>query len=229
MKQTTFYRKSEEFFDYVIAKYAVGVRFVLRHQTMTLLVTLGTFLLTVYLFLIVPKGFFPQQDTGVHVRQYRRGPGRVGSRRWRRMQDRVARIVLAGSLPWTPIGSFVGGGGGGFRPVNNGRLFSSRSSHSAVRKGARGMRFIARLRRKLAEVHGHHPVPAGRSRTSASVVGVQSRRSTNTHYSRRDCWTRSITGLRGWWNQLQKSLDIGRCEPAICNCADCQANVRHRS
>src|ERR1700686_840246 len=56
-EQTTFYRKSEEFSDYVIAKYAVGVRFVLRHQTMTLLVTLGTFLLTVYLFLIVPKGF----------------------------------------------------------------------------------------------------------------------------------------------------------------------------
>ena len=40
-EQTTFYRKSEEFFEYVIAKYAVGVRFVLRHQTMTLLVTLG--------------------------------------------------------------------------------------------------------------------------------------------------------------------------------------------
>ncbi|HTD96410.1 MAG TPA: efflux RND transporter permease subunit, partial [Edaphobacter sp.] len=54
-EQNAFYRKSEEFFDYVIAKYAVGVRFVLRHQTMTLLVTLGTFLLTVYLFLIVPK------------------------------------------------------------------------------------------------------------------------------------------------------------------------------
>src|SRR5215468_2739269 len=51
-EQSTFYRKSEEFFDYVIAKYAVGVRFVLRHQTMTLLVTLGTFVLTLYLFLI---------------------------------------------------------------------------------------------------------------------------------------------------------------------------------
>src|ERR1700677_4423588 len=64
-EQGTFYKKSEEFFEYVIAKYAVGVRFVLRHQVMTLLVTLATFGLTVYLFLIVPKGFFPVQDTGV--------------------------------------------------------------------------------------------------------------------------------------------------------------------
>jgi len=64
-EQGAFYRKSEEFFEYVIAQYAVGVRFVLRHQTATLLVTLGTFLLTLYLYVIVPKGFFPVQDTGV--------------------------------------------------------------------------------------------------------------------------------------------------------------------
>src|SRR5580693_138086 len=64
-EQNAFYRKSEEFFEYVIAKYSIGVRWVLRHQTFTLLVTLATFALTVYLFLIVPKGFFPVQDTGV--------------------------------------------------------------------------------------------------------------------------------------------------------------------
>ena len=60
-----FYKVSEDFFNWVIAKYAVGVRFVLRHQTMTLLVTLGTFVLTLYMYKIVPKGFFPVQDTGV--------------------------------------------------------------------------------------------------------------------------------------------------------------------
>jgi multidrug efflux pump len=64
-KQTRFYKKSEEFFEYVIARYGAGVRFVLRHQTITLLVTLATFLLTVFLYIIVPKGFFPVQDTGV--------------------------------------------------------------------------------------------------------------------------------------------------------------------
>ena len=64
-QQTKFYKKSEEFFEYVIARYGTGVRFVLRHQTMTLLVTLATFLLTLVLYVIVPKGFFPVQDTGV--------------------------------------------------------------------------------------------------------------------------------------------------------------------
>jgi multidrug efflux pump len=60
-----FYKVSEDFFNWVIAKYAVGVRFVLRHQTITLFVTLGTFILTLYMYKVVPKGFFPVQDTGV--------------------------------------------------------------------------------------------------------------------------------------------------------------------
>ncbi len=64
-EQNLFYRKSEEFFESIIAQYGVGVRFVLRHQTITLLVTLATFVLTVYLYIVVPKGFFPVQDTGV--------------------------------------------------------------------------------------------------------------------------------------------------------------------
>ena len=64
-EQGWFYRKSEDFFEYVIAKYGTGVRWVLRHQVLTLLVTLATFGLTLYLYMIVPKGFFPVQDTGV--------------------------------------------------------------------------------------------------------------------------------------------------------------------
>jgi len=64
-QQGRLYRKSEEFFEYVIARYATGVRFVLRHQVLTLIVTAATFLLTIYLYIIVPKGFFPVQDTGV--------------------------------------------------------------------------------------------------------------------------------------------------------------------
>ena len=83
-----FDRKSEEFFDYVIAKYAVGVRWVVRHQTLTLLVTLATFILTVFLYIIVPKGFFPVQDTGVVLESQRLGRRLVfpawlpGSRNW---------------------------------------------------------------------------------------------------------------------------------------------------
>jgi len=45
-------------------EYAGGLRWVLRHQALMLCVVLGTMALNVYLFMIVPKGFFPQQDTG---------------------------------------------------------------------------------------------------------------------------------------------------------------------
>src|SRR6185312_13640369 len=64
-EQNAFYRKSEEWFEYVIAKYGVGVRWVLAHQTLTLLITAATFVLTLVLYIVVPKGFFPVQDTGV--------------------------------------------------------------------------------------------------------------------------------------------------------------------
>ena len=64
-EQGAFYRKSEEWFDWVIAKYGVGVQWVLRHQTFTLLVTLATLVITLWLYVVVPKGFFPSQDTGV--------------------------------------------------------------------------------------------------------------------------------------------------------------------
>ena len=59
------YKKSEDFFNYVVDKYSVGVRWVLRHQTLTLMVTLATFVLTLLMYMWVPKGFFPVQDTGV--------------------------------------------------------------------------------------------------------------------------------------------------------------------
>jgi multidrug efflux pump len=62
-----FYRKSEEWFNWVIERYGRGVKWVLAHQTFTLLVTAATFILTLFLYIIVPKGFFPVQDTGVLI------------------------------------------------------------------------------------------------------------------------------------------------------------------
>ena len=60
-----FYRKSEEFFNCVIGFYGRTLQFVLRYRFTTLLVTIGTLVLTSVLYIIVPKGFFPVQDTGV--------------------------------------------------------------------------------------------------------------------------------------------------------------------
>ncbi len=60
-----FYRVSERFFEWVIARYDTTLRWVLRHQPLTLVVTVATLVATLWLYIIVPKGFFPVQDTGV--------------------------------------------------------------------------------------------------------------------------------------------------------------------
>ena len=64
-EQTWFYRKSEDVFNSVIAFYGRTLRFVLRFRTITLLITIATLAGTILLYIYVPKGFFPVQDTGV--------------------------------------------------------------------------------------------------------------------------------------------------------------------
>src|SRR6202158_1925435 len=59
-----FYRASEWGFDHLLGGYKRGLDWVLRHQPLTLAVTIATACLSVYLYILVPKGFFPQQDTG---------------------------------------------------------------------------------------------------------------------------------------------------------------------
>jgi multidrug efflux pump len=63
--ETWFYRKSENVFNAVIAFYGRTLKFVLRFRTVTLLITLATLVGTILLYVYVPKGFFPVQDTGV--------------------------------------------------------------------------------------------------------------------------------------------------------------------
>jgi multidrug efflux pump len=63
--ETWFYRKSENVFNAVIAFYGRTLKFVLRFRTITLLITLATLVGTILLYVYVPKGFFPVQDTGV--------------------------------------------------------------------------------------------------------------------------------------------------------------------
>ena len=92
-EQNAFYNKSEQFFEYVIARYGVGVRWVLRHQVLTLLVTAATFALTLYLYIIVPKGFFPVQDTGVLL-AITEAPQSISFGAMAERQQLVANIIL---------------------------------------------------------------------------------------------------------------------------------------
>src|SRR6202522_1267152 len=63
--QGRFYQASERVFESLIGFYGRTLKVVLRFQTLTLLVALGTLVLTIYLYIVIPKGFFPVQDTGV--------------------------------------------------------------------------------------------------------------------------------------------------------------------
>ena len=65
VRENAFQRKTREWFDRLIDGYAVLLRYVLDHQTATLLVALGTLALTAWLYIVIPKGFFPVQDTGL--------------------------------------------------------------------------------------------------------------------------------------------------------------------
>ena len=62
--QSRFYKSTENFYNRVIEFYGRTLRFVLKHQTTTLFVTVGTLALTLFLYVVAPKGFFPVQDTG---------------------------------------------------------------------------------------------------------------------------------------------------------------------
>src|SRR5712691_4994078 len=147
--QTAFYRKSGEFFDYVIAKYGVGVRWVLRHQTLTLLVTLGTFLLTVYLFLIVPKGFFPVQDTGVLL-GITEAPQTISFGAMSARQQALARVILQ-DKDVESVSSFIGIDGTN-STLNSGRIQINLKDRELRTSSA--LEVIQRLEPQVAKVDG---------------------------------------------------------------------------
>ena len=148
-EQNAFYRKSEEFFEYVIAKYGGGVRFVLRHQTATLLVTLATFILTVYLYIIVPKGFFPVQDTGVLL-GITEAPETISFAGMGARQQSLAREILK-DPDVESVSSFIGIDGTNMT-LNSGRIQINLKDREQRTTSASDV--IRRLEPQLARVEG---------------------------------------------------------------------------
>src|SRR4030088_855916 len=116
-KRNVFYRWSEWFFERLLATYTHSLRWVLAHQPVTLLVTILVACLSVYLYIIVPKGFFPQQDTG-------RIMGSVQAAQdisFQAMRDKMEHYV--GIVTKDPAVSSVVGFAGGNTASNQGRFF----------------------------------------------------------------------------------------------------------
>ena len=103
----------------MIAFYGRTLKFVLRFQTVTLLVAVATLLLTVYLYIIIPKGFFPIQDTGV-IQGISQAPPAIGSKAMAEKQMELTKAVLADPAVES-VSSFIGADGTN-TTLNSGRM-----------------------------------------------------------------------------------------------------------
>ncbi|WFS01208.1 efflux RND transporter permease subunit [Rhizobium tumorigenes] len=113
------YRAGEAFFDWLLSLYARSLARVLRHPYVTLTVFLGTVVLTGYLFFIIPKGFFPEQDTGFIAGQSQASPD-ISYTEMAKLQERVSAIILKDPAVYS-VFMDVGGGNGG-NALNQGHV-----------------------------------------------------------------------------------------------------------
>ena len=142
------YRISERGFDGVLNVYEAGLKIVLRHRFITLMVMLGTIVLTGYFYVVIPKGFFPQQDTGLIIGLSEAAQDISYSAMLQRQQAVIEAVLEDPAV--ASVGSGIGAGGGN-TTVNTGRMFialkpnNQRPSVDQV---------IQRLRTRLARIQG---------------------------------------------------------------------------
>jgi len=146
------YRASERAFQWMHGEYAAGLRWVLRHQWLVLFAVFATVGLNVYLFIIVPKGFFPQQDTG-----------RMGGRTlaaqdisfdaMKVKQRELAQMVLDDPAIQS-VTAFVGGNGPGGGSSNVGNMFVAVKPLNQRPGRVSADQVVTRLRKKLTSVPG---------------------------------------------------------------------------
>jgi multidrug efflux pump len=118
-QQGRFYQASERVFEGMISFYGRTLKVVLRYQTITLLVAVATLLLTVYLYIIIPKGFFPVQDTGV-IQGITQASQTIGSKSMAERQKEVAKVILQDPAVES-LSSFIGADGTN-TTTNSGRM-----------------------------------------------------------------------------------------------------------
>jgi multidrug efflux pump len=142
------YRASERVFAWILSLYERSLTWVLRHPALTLGVLLITIGVNVYLLFIVPKGFFPQQDTG------RLAGGIQGAQdsSFTAMKQRMTRFVdiVKADPAVANVVAFTGSGGG--TTTNTGRMFIALKPLGERKVGADQV--ISRLRRQLTSVEG---------------------------------------------------------------------------
>jgi multidrug efflux pump len=118
-EQTWFYRKSEDWFNRIIAFYGRTLRFVLQYRNTTLVITFATLVATILLYIYVPKGFFPVQDTGV-LMGVSEAPEDISFADMSIRQQKLAQVILQDPAV-DSLTSFIGIDGTN-TTLNNGRI-----------------------------------------------------------------------------------------------------------
>ena len=149
-KQSRLYQWSENFFNRLIAFYGRTLRVVLRYQTITLLVALATLVLTVVLYIFIPKGFFPVQDTGV-IQGISQASQSISFEAMSEKQREIAQIILQDPAVES-LSSFIGADGIN-TTLNSGRI-SINLKPINQRIGASDV--IRRLQQNLQKVQSMH-------------------------------------------------------------------------
>jgi multidrug efflux pump len=148
-EQGRLYRWSERIFQRVIDFYGLSLRWVLRHQTTVLLITLGTVVCTLYLYVVIPKGFFPVEDTGV-IQGISEGPQTISFDAMANRQQALVDLILKDPAV-ADVASFIGVDGTNMT-LNSGRVQITLKPRD--QRKATATEVIRRLRPKLAQVHG---------------------------------------------------------------------------
>ena len=143
------YRLSERGFDGLLNLYESGLKIVLRHRFTTLMVMLGTIVLTGYLYIVIPKGFFPQQDTGLIIGLSEAAQD-ISYSAMAERQMAVINAVLEDPAV-ASVGSAIGAGGG-TTTINNGRMFIALKPNNA--RDATADQVVRRLQTRLARIQG---------------------------------------------------------------------------
>jgi multidrug efflux pump len=167
------YRASENLFLRLHYEYNAGLRWVLRHQTLMLCVTIATAFLNIYLYIIVPKGFFPQQDTG-RMGGSTRAAQDISFDAMELKQSKLAQMVLD-DPSIASVTAFVGGNGPGGGSSNVGRMFIALKPLSQRPYRVPADDWVNRLR-KMLHLHPDHvsadDVVNGLRRKLTSVPGA---------------------------------------------------------
>ncbi len=149
LKAQTAAEAKPDWVERLIGCYSRWLTWVLRHQTLTLLVAVATLGLTVVLYLAVPKGFFPVQDTGV-IQGISEAPQSISFRAMSERQQALARVILADPAV-DSLSSYIGVDGDNVT-LNSGRLLINLKPHGE--RDLTASQIIGRLRPELAKVPG---------------------------------------------------------------------------